>query len=188
MNTTSFHFSRKAPTSFSFPYKSFYPHALQSASARTSSPLLDNVKDSKSKNKFFDVELEVREYELDQYGVVHNSVYSCYCQQGWSDFMKSIGINHNEAIESGSAWAMSEISLKFIAPLRSRDKFIVRIRPLSVSAACFCFSCFIYKQPNQEPILEANVKGVYLNRYYRPIRILKDMKFKMVKFINENDI
>ncbi|CAL5189364.1 unnamed protein product [Lathyrus oleraceus] len=156
VNTTSFHFSRKAPTSFSFPYKSFYPHALQSASARTSSPLLDNVKDSKSKNKFFDVELEVREYELDQYGVVHNSVYSCYCQQGWSDFMKSIGINHNEAIESGSAWAMSEISLKFIAPLR--------------------------------PILEANVKGVYLNRYYRPIRILKDMKFKMVKFINENDI
>ncbi|KAL5078616.1 hypothetical protein RYX36_007037, partial [Vicia faba] len=101
-------------------------------------------------NKFLDVELQVREYELDQYGVVHNSLYSCYCQQGWSDFMKSIGINPNDAVENGGAWAMFELSVKFIAPLRSGDKFVVRVRLLSFSAARLCFSCSIYKQPNQE--------------------------------------
>ncbi|CAK8537426.1 unnamed protein product [Lathyrus sativus] len=188
VNTTSFHFSKKAPTSFSFSYKSFYPYAIQSVSAKTSSPFFDNIKDNESMNKFLDVELEVRDYELDQYGVVHNSVYSCYCQQGMSDFMKSIGINTNEAVENGDAWAVLELSLKFVAPLRSGDKFVIRMRLLSFSAACLCFSCFIYKKPNQEPILKANVKAVYLDKSYRPIRIPADMKFKMINFIDVNDI
>ncbi len=61
-------------------------------------------------SKVFCIDMIVRDYELDQYGVVNNSVYQNYLEQARGDFMSEIGIHTQDVAKSGRALALSEIT------------------------------------------------------------------------------
>jgi acyl-CoA thioesterase FadM len=70
--------------------------------------------------------IPVRDYELDAFGVVNNAVYAQYCEHARHEFLAGATAGRLAAVGAGTtagsaALALSDFSIKFIAPLRSGD-------------------------------------------------------------------
>ncbi|KAK1618666.1 hypothetical protein QYE76_024183 [Lolium multiflorum] len=137
--------------------------------------------------KFFELEMSVRESELDQYGVVNHVIYPVYIDNAREQLLTGLGVSSASVVCAGNAMALSELNLKYRTPLRRGAKFVVGVRIVQIKGARIRFEQFIETLPDRELVLEVTGTAVCLNKDHRPTRVFPEMSSKLQQFFSSHD-
>ncbi len=122
----------------------------------------------------FELEFTVRDYELDTQGVVNNAVYQNYLEHARHEYLKFIGLNFNKLHENGTDAVVHKTVLEYKKALVGDDRFVVKVRAEQQGNVRFVFYQDIYKLPDEELVLKAEVTAVFMNNG-RPIKPPKEV-------------
>ena len=106
------------------------------------------------------VEFAVRDYECDLQGVVNNANYQHYLEHARHEFLISKGISFVDLHNEGIDLIVTRIEIDYKYPLRSRDKFIVRVTIQREGNARLVFVQDIFRLNDEKHIVHAIVTGV----------------------------
>uniref|UniRef100_A0A7S3QLA9 Thioesterase domain-containing protein n=1 Tax=Dunaliella tertiolecta TaxID=3047 RepID=A0A7S3QLA9_DUNTE len=124
-----------------------------------------------SPDGIFRITQRVCDFQLDQFGVVNNSVYCNYLEHCRSEAFHALGFNVHETARQGKALALSQLNMAYKLPLRSRDTFEVRMWVERVTGARIALGQDIFLQATGEQVLTAEAVIVWLDNRYKPVRL-----------------
>jgi len=110
--------------------------------------------------EIFDLEFTVRDYECDLQGVVNNANYQHYLEHARHEFLISKGISFVDLHNEGIDLIVTRVEIDYKSPLRSRDKFIVKLTIEREGNARLVFVQDIYRLPDEKLVVHARVTGV----------------------------
>lgn len=105
----------------------------------------------------YDVEFTVRDYECDLQGVVNNANYQHYLEHARHEFLISKGISFAELHDKGLDLIVTQVRIDYKYPLRSRDRFRVRINMRRSGNVRIVFIQDIYRIPDDRLIVQAEI-------------------------------
>lgn len=109
---------------------------------------------------FFSSEFAVRDYECDIQGVVNNANYQHYLEHARHEFLLSREISFAQLHEEGTDLIVSRVEIDYKFPLRSRDRFIVRLHVIREGNLKIVFIQEIFRVPDNKLIVSARITGV----------------------------
>ncbi|TVT99987.1 hypothetical protein EJB05_54614 [Eragrostis curvula] len=139
----------------------------------------DQLDTARKEDKFFEVEMTVRDDELDEYGVVNNAVFLSYIHRGRDLLLEKLGFSLGCTAAMGKATAVSELNLKYFAPLKSGDTFVVKIKPMQIKGVRMIIYHKVETLPERKLVLEAKGTVVFVNKDYRPARVFPELSDKV---------
>lgn len=122
----------------------------------------------------YQLELAVRDYELDLQGIVNNSVYQNYFEHARHEFLYSRNINFARLHQEGKDLIVSRIEIDYKYSLKSHDRFLVTVDLEREGHLKIVFNQLIYRMPDRKIMSKARVYGVCLldGKPVKPERIL----------------
>ena len=102
----------------------------------------------------FEIEFQVRDYECDMAGIVNNSVYLNYLEHARHEFIKTIGLDFKDLLQSGIFTVVARADLAYKTPLRSGDTFTVKVR-VEHSGVKYIFYQDIFRLPDNKLCMKA---------------------------------
>jgi acyl-CoA thioester hydrolase len=114
----------------------------------------------KETNYQYSLEFVVRDYECDLQGVVNNANYLHYLEHARHEFLISKGISFVQLHEEGTDLIVTKVEIDYKYPLKSHDKFIVRLNIQREGNARLVFLQDIYRLPDEKHVVHAKVTGV----------------------------
>ena len=111
-------------------------------------------------NHQYSLEFVVRDYECDLQGVVNNANYQHYLEHARHEFLISKGVSFVQLHDEGIDLIVSRVEIDYKYPLKSRDKFIVKLNIYREGNAKLVFNQDIYRIPDEKHIAHAKVTGV----------------------------
>jgi len=111
-------------------------------------------------NYKYSLEFVVRDYECDLQGVVNNANYQHYLEHARHEFLISKGVSFVQLHEEGIDLTVTKVEIDYKYPLKSRDKFIVRLSIQREGNARLVFIQDIYRLPDEKHVVHAKVTGV----------------------------
>ncbi|CAN6249656.1 unnamed protein product [Urochloa humidicola] len=156
--------------------------AAVAAPDTTSRELFDHrARPGINKDRFFEVEMEVRDDELDEYGVVNNAIYASYLHSGRDMMLEHLGISVDYWTSTGNAMALSELNLKYFAPLRSGDRFVVKVKPLQIRGVRIIVEHMIEALPDRKLVLKGRATAICINKSFRPTRVFPKLSARLIE-------
>ena len=115
--------------------------------------------ENKGSGYLFSLEFLVRDYECDVQGVVNNANYQHYLEHARHEFMLSRGISFFELHEKGLDLIVTKAEIEYKFPLKSRDRFAVRVNLRKEGNVRIVFLQDIFRLPDEKLIVRARITG-----------------------------
>lgn len=109
----------------------------------------------------FELEIPVRDYELDCENIVNNAVYLHYLEHTRHEFCRWAGLSFREMREKGVDPVLNKIEVQYKSPLRSGDVMVSKLW-LEMQGARFVFHQDIFNRATGDVCVKAVVSCVCL--------------------------
>lgn len=104
----------------------------------------------------FELEMKVRDYEVDYEGIVNNSVYLNYLEHTRHEFCEQAGLSFAAMHSRGIDPVLRRAEIDYMSPLRSGERFASCLW-LERHGPRFVFRQDIFRLPHRDPVVKATI-------------------------------